>query len=168
VEIVPMEFSEHEIAFKEGRVDAVVTFDPVRTKLRNAGAHQIFDTTQIPGEIVDVLVVRDAYLQAHPDTVKRLIQAYYRGRAYMKEQPQEAAQFAAAREKITPEEFLASLEGLLLPNAPESRQMLMGQPPTLLKNAQRLAAVMREQGLLRKVVNVEALFNEKTLARFLP
>jgi NitT/TauT family transport system substrate-binding protein len=168
LEIVPLEFAEHEIAFKDGSVDAVVTYDPTRTKLRNFGARQIFDSSQIPREIVDVLVVRDAYLQAHPDTVKHLVQGYYRGRAYLKEKPQEAAKIAATRAKISPEEFLSSLDGLLLPDANESRRMLMGQPPALLKNAQTLAAVMREKGLLRKDVDLKSLFDGRTLARILP
>jgi NitT/TauT family transport system substrate-binding protein len=168
IEIVPMEFSEQETAFKEGRVDAVVTYEPTRTKLRNFGARQIFDSSQIPKEIVDVLVMRDAYLQAHPDSVKHLVQGYYRARAYFKEKPQEAAKIAAIRAKITPEEFLSSLDGLLLPEASESREMLMGQPPALLKNAQSLAAVMREKGLLRKDVDIKAMFDERALARILP
>lgn len=168
LEIVPMEFSEHEAAFKEGRVDAVVTYDPIRTKLRNFGARQIFDSTRIPKEIVDVLVVRNAYLQAHPDTVRHLVQGYYRARTYLKEKPLEVAQITAARAKISPEEFLASLQGLLLPEAVESRRMLIGQPPLLLKNAQTLAAIMREKGLLAKDVDIHALFDERTLARILP
>lgn len=168
VEIVPLEFSEHETALKQGTVDAVVTYEPTRTKLRNSGARQIFDSTQIPGEIVDVLVVRGAALQAHPENVKHLLQAYYRGRAYFKEHPQEAARIAAARAKISPEEFLSSLQGLVLPEAAESRRMLIGQPPTLLKNAQSLMAIMLEKGLLRKEVEVKALFEESTLVRLLP
>ncbi|MEI9892510.1 MAG: ABC transporter substrate-binding protein [Chthoniobacter sp.] len=121
-EIVPLEFAEHEAAFKEGSVDAVVTYEPTRTKLRNFGARQIFDSSQIPQEIVDVLVIRDSYLQAEPETVKRLLQAYYRGRLYFREKPREAARIAAARAKISPEEFLSSLDGLLLPEADESRK----------------------------------------------
>ncbi|MEI9892511.1 MAG: hypothetical protein WDN28_00945 [Chthoniobacter sp.] len=46
--------------------------------------------------------------------------------------------------------------------------MLTGQPPQLLKNAQALAAIMREKGLLRKDVDIQALFDERTLARVLP
>jgi NitT/TauT family transport system substrate-binding protein len=168
VEIVPLDPTEHETALKQGRVEAVVTYEPSLTKLRTFGARKIFDSSQIPGEIVDVVVVRDAYLQAHPDTVKHLLQAYYRGRDYFKEKPLEAAKVAAMRAKISPEEFLSSLDGLPMPDADESRRMLMGNPPALLKNAQRLAAVMREKGLLRKDVNFEALFDDRMLAPLLP
>ena len=168
LEIVPLDPTEHVAAFAQGRVDAVVAYEPSRTKLRNMGARQIFDSTQIPGEIVDVVVVRDTYLEAHPDTVKHLVQAFYRARTYFKDKPQEAAKIASLRAKISPAEFLASLEGLPLPDAAESRRMLTGQPPPLLKNAQSLAAIMREKGLLTKAVDATALFDEKALNHLLP
>lgn len=168
VQIVPLDPTEHETALKDGRVDAVVTYEPALTKLRAFGARKIFDSSQIPGEIVDVVVVRDAYLQANPKAVTHLLEAFYRGRAYFQAQPREAAVIAAARAKITPAEFLASLVGLPLPDAREARRMLVGQPPPLLKNAQALAAVMRGKGLLRKDVDPGALFDERTLARLWP
>lgn len=168
LEIVPLEFPEHEAAFRDGSVEAVVTYEPIRTKLRDLGARQIFDSSQIPKEIVDVLVVRAAYLQAHPDTVKHLVAAYYRARAYLAEKPLEAAKIAAVRGKVSPEEFLSSLDRLLLPDAQESRRVLTGQPPELLKTAEALAAVMREKGMLRPGVDPKALFDEQALLGVLP
>lgn len=168
LEIVSLNPTEHETAFEKGRVDAVVTYEPTRTKLRSFGARQIFDSSQIPGEIVDVLVVRAASLQAHPEMVTHLVQGYYRARAYFTEKPQEAAQIAAMRMKISPQEFLASLEGLFLPDEHESHRMVIGQPPTLLKTAQTIAAMMREKSLLTKDVDIKGLFGERTVARVLP
>ncbi len=168
VMIVPMDASEHESGFKQGRVDAVVTYEPTRTKLRNYGARQIFDSTQIPGEIVDVLVVRKSYLDANPEVVKRLLRDWYRALEYFKDKPQDAARIAARRVGSTPEEFLASLDGLKLPDARQARHLLVGQPPALLKTAQALSAVMREQSLLQKKVNPELLFDQNELTRVLP
>lgn len=168
VEIVPMEASEHETGFKKGSVDAVVTFDPTRTKLLKFGARQIFDSSKIPGELVDVLVVRDKFLQEHPEKVKHLIQAWYRALAYFQEKPQDASQIAATRTGTTPQEFLSSLDGLYLPDAKEVRHMLIGQPPEMLKTTQKLAAVMREQGLLQKDVDIQSLFDESMLNRVFP
>jgi len=56
-EIVNLEVNRHYSAVLEGRVDAVLTFDPVKSKLLEAGANSLFDSTQIPGEIIDVLIV---------------------------------------------------------------------------------------------------------------
>jgi NitT/TauT family transport system substrate-binding protein len=168
VEIVPLEFSEHEAAFTHGVIDAVVTYEPTRTKLRNAGAHQVFDSSQLPGEIVDVLVMRAEYVRAHPDTVQLLLQSFYRAQRDLKERPQEFVRIAAARENITPEEYRSSLALLRLLDAQESMAMLKGQPPSLLKNARSLAALMVDQKLFHKTVDVESLFDERMLDRIYP
>ena len=63
ITIVQMDASEHEHGFADGAVDAVVTFEPMRTRLRAQGARQIFSSVEIPGEIVDVLVVHESVLK---------------------------------------------------------------------------------------------------------
>jgi NitT/TauT family transport system substrate-binding protein len=168
IEIVPVEFSEDEAAFTHGIVDAVVTYEPTRTKLRNLGARQIFDSSQMPGEIVDVLVMRAEYLQAHPDSVQLLVQSFYRAQRYLKEKPQDFLRIAAARENTTPDEFRSSLALLRLLDATESRAMLTGRPPSLLKNARSLAALMVDQKLLHKTVDLESLFDERMVDRIYP
>jgi NitT/TauT family transport system substrate-binding protein len=168
VEIVPLEFSEHEAAFTHGIVDAVVTYEPTRTKLRNVGARQIFDSSQLPGEIVDVLVMRAEYVQAHPEAVQLLLRSFYRAQGYFKERPQDFLRIAAARESNTPEEFRSSLTLMRLLDAKESRAMLTGQPPPLLKIARSLATLMIDQKLLLKTVDAESLFEERTLDRIYP
>jgi len=168
VEIVPLEVSEDEAAFLHGIVDAVVTYEPTRTKLRNVGARQIFDSSQMPGEIVDVLVMRAEYLRAHPDAVQLLLRSFYRAQHYFKENPQDFLRIAAARERTTPDEFRSSLTLLRLLDANESRAMLTGQPAALLKNARSLATLMVDQNLLHKTVDVESLFDERILDRIYP
>jgi NitT/TauT family transport system substrate-binding protein len=168
VEIVPLEFSEHEAAFTHGIVDAVVTYEPTRSKLRNAGARQIFDSSQVPGEIVDVLVIRAEYARAHPEAVQLLLRGFYRAQRDFIERPQDFVRIAAARENTTPDEFRSSLALLRLLDAKESRAMLTGQSPALLKDARSLATLMIDQSLLRKTADVESLFDQRMLDRLYP
>ena len=67
VRVVPMQVQDHEQAFLKGDVDAVVTFEPVRGKLLARGAHILFDSSRLPGEIVDVVLVQGG-LSAAPST----------------------------------------------------------------------------------------------------
>jgi NitT/TauT family transport system substrate-binding protein len=168
VVVVPLEASEHESAFLQGTVDAVVTYEPTRTRLLKAGARKLFDSSQIRGEIVDVVVVRGAYLRANTDAVRLLLRAFYRGRRYFDDNPRDALRIAAARENVTPEEFSASLRLLLLPDANGSREMLMGTSPAELKNAHSLSEMMTGQELLTKAVDVDSLFDDAMLRRILP
>ncbi len=65
-------------------VKAVVTWNPlVSTILREPGANKIFDSSQIPGEIIDVLAVNTDTLAANPDFGKALVGAWYETMALM-------------------------------------------------------------------------------------
>ena len=58
VNVVHLESNEQPKAFEAGKVDGAVTFDPYRGQFLKMGAATLFDSTQIPGEIVDLVAVR--------------------------------------------------------------------------------------------------------------
>ncbi len=148
VSAVPMSVDEHERAFLENKVDAVVTFDPVRTRLLSRGAVQLFDSSQIPGEVVDVLVVRRDVLEQQPAAVKRLLHDWFRALAYLKANPNDAAERMARREGLSTPEFLAAWQLLQVPDLSENRRLLAGPQAALHEPLRRLESVMREQKLL--------------------
>jgi NitT/TauT family transport system substrate-binding protein len=168
VEIVPLEFSEQQPAFERGLVDAVVTYEPIRTKLKNTGARQIFDSTLIPGEVVDVLVVRTSYLAAHPDNARLLVDAFYRAQRYAAEKPDDFASVAAARESVKPQEFRQSMTLLHVPDAQEGPALLAGTPSPLQKQVTSLADLMIQKKLLLRPVDVASMFEPQSPRRAAP
>jgi NitT/TauT family transport system substrate-binding protein len=168
VEIVPLEFSEQQPAFERGEVDAVVTYEPVSTKLKNAGARQVFDSSLIPGEVVDVLVVRTSYVAASPDNVRLLVESFYRAQRYAGEQSDDFVRFAAARESVTPQQFRRSMALLHVLDAQEGPAMLAGRPSVLEKQMKSLADVMIQENLLRKPVDVASMFGQSPGQRAAP
>ena len=85
VSIVPSGIDEHETMFLRGDFDAVVTFEPVRTRLLTAGGHEVFDSSKIPGEIVDVLVVSGDTLERYPGKVKTILEGWFKALNYLRE-----------------------------------------------------------------------------------
>lgn len=160
VQIVSLQVSEHERAFKEGKIDAVVTFGPPRAKLLAAGAKVLFDSSQIPGEIVDVLVVRRA-IQSGGKAVQTLVNGRFRALEYLQKNPQEAASRIAPRTGVTPEQFLESLKGLRQPNLAENQRLLSKTDPTLQRSIKLLAEIMLENNLLPKAVDTEPLLDDR-------
>ena len=71
VNVVHLESNEQPGAFEKGLVDGAVTFDPYRGQFLQAGAKTLFDSTQIPGEIVDLLAVRASVVEQRPDARAR-------------------------------------------------------------------------------------------------
>lgn len=161
IKIISLGVSEHERAFKDGKVDAVVTFGSARTKLLAVGAKQLFDSSQIPGEIVDVLIVRDEVINKQPKALQALVDGRFRALDYLTKNPQDAAIRMAPRTGVTPEQFLESLKGLSSPNLEENQKLLGKTDPSLLNGVKRLSQVMLENKLLPKAVNPAPLLEDK-------
>ncbi len=65
-------------AFTTSDVQAVVTWNPlVSTILEEPNAKKVFDSSDIPGEIIDLMVVNTDTLEANPDFGKALVSAWY-------------------------------------------------------------------------------------------
>ena len=160
-DIVPlnMQLNQHEKVMMDGEADAVVTFDPVSTRLLSAGYNKLFDSSQIPGEIVDVLLVRTEFLENNPGAVEKLLSGYFRAMQYQKENFDESIQFMATREAVSPEQFKDSLKGLIIPDLAENKRMLGAGQAQLVKTFYKLMQVMQGHKLLFSPVEPEKLID---------
>ena len=165
VQIIPLEVSEHERAFKQGTVDAVITYEPVRSNLLAAGARLLFDSSKIPNEIVDVLLVRGDLLASQPTDLQALINGWFRALAYLKNNPQDAAHRIAPREGITPEQFLESLKGIRIPDVQENQKLLGKTDASLVNTIRRLSKIMVENNLLAQQVEPIRLLNDQLVKK---
>lgn len=124
VQVVPLSIAEQESAFRSGSIDAVVTFDPVRSKLLQAGAVSLFDSRQLPGEIVDVLAVDGALLTERRADLEGLLQGWFKAVDYLKQRPNEATNLMAPRLGLSPEDLRQSYQLIDIPLASESYSLL--------------------------------------------
>jgi NitT/TauT family transport system substrate-binding protein len=165
VEIVHLESNEQPNAFQKGQVDGAVTFDPYRTQLLKAGAVTLFDSTQIPGEILDLIAVRASALEQQPKAVHALLAGWFNATAYLKREPLDAARRMGVRQQASGEQFLQSLKGLHIPSREENLKMLGGTNPELVVAGEKLMALMLEAKLLRAGVKIEELLAPGPLAQ---
>jgi NitT/TauT family transport system substrate-binding protein len=164
--IVDMGIDRHASAFREGEVDAVVTFEPVRSALLREGATLLFDSSMAPGRIVDVLVVTTETLERNPEPVRQLVEGHFKAIDYLRAEPLRAATIMRPRQQLPPEEIVKAFEGVRIPDVSENHRLLSATsgPPELESNADRLMRLMVEHRLLREPVSVRGLAD----GRFLP
>ena len=168
VSIVHLESNEHPAAFEQGQVDGAVTFDPYRTQILGAGAQTLFDSTQIPGEIVDLLAVRVSVLEKNPRAVQSLLAGWFKALDYLQREPKDAAARMAVREQITGEQFLRALQGLHVPSRAENLTMLGGAAPSLVVSGRQLMTLMVDAKLLRNTFQIEGLLAPGPLQKLRP
>jgi NitT/TauT family transport system substrate-binding protein len=164
VNVVHLESNEQPSAFAKGDVDGAVTFDPYRAQFLRAGANTLFDSTQIPGEIVDLLAVRANVINEDPKALRALLTGWFDAIDYMKKEPKDAARRMGIRQQTTGEQFLEAQRGLSVPSLEENLRMLGGPKPELAVAGRRLMALMVDAKLLRSGVDIEGLLAPGPLA----
>ena len=150
--VVNLEVNEHENAFAAGAIDAVVTFEPVRTRLIAGGARVLFDSREIPNEIIDVLVVRDDTLARRSRQVRALVRGWFAALDYIKLNRAESIAIMGQREQLSAEQFDEALSGLQIPDRLENLALIGGERPKLLQTAPNLVRIMLEHGLLPRQI----------------
>ncbi len=151
VKPVYLPVDQHETAWRDGRVDAVVTFEPVKSRLLATGARVLFDSSRIPGRIVDVLVVTRQAAETRKANLRRLLAGYFRARKIMRTEPDRANRLMAPRLGVAPAVVPTLFDGIELPDLPANRRLLGGHPPPLEDTARALARLMVTNRLLTGV-----------------
>ena len=167
VRVKMVQVDEHEQSYRSGEVDAVITFDPVRQHLSALGAKTLFDSSMIPEEIVDVLVVHESRLARDPEGVEQVIEGWFRALDHLASEPLDAATKLSGRLQLAPDQVLAVYEDIVLPSAQANRELLSGDSPRLLGAALRLAQVMAANELLEHAVELDGLIDPEPLLRYL-
>lgn len=165
VNVVHLESNEQPAAFAKGQVDGAVTFDPYRIQLLRAGATTLFDSTQIPGEIVDLIAVRASVIDKRPEAIQTLLAGWFSATGYLKRNPEDAARRMGVRQQTSGEQFLKALQGLHIPSREENVKMLAGSSPELAMRGRRLMTLMLEAKLLRAELRIEDVLAPGPLIR---
>jgi NitT/TauT family transport system substrate-binding protein len=129
-------------------VDAVVAYEPYRTRLLRSGVQPIFDSTQLPGEIADVLIVPAPLAERPSAALRELAAGWFRALAHLAAQPANAAQRMAAREALTPEEFQKTLGLVEFIDRDANLRLLAGRDATLTDRLRQMAKFMAQLGML--------------------
>jgi NitT/TauT family transport system substrate-binding protein len=143
---------ESEADFNEGRVDAVVTYEPFLGRLVQGGSARVLASTRdMPGEIVDVLALRRSVIRGRGDQVRALVRAWFMALNDLHADPAAAAAVMARREGLSPEEFLRALDSTVIPDRRENLRLLgtTRTPGDLHRVADRLGEFLLRRGLAR-------------------
>ncbi len=83
VYLIRMSQGDVPAALAAGQIDAGVTWEPHLTASVKNGANLVIDSKSTPGLIVDILVLRQDVIDAHPEAVTGLVNAWNRSIAYL-------------------------------------------------------------------------------------
>lgn len=163
VEVIRVDAGRHAEAFRRGEVDALATFEPIRSRLLQEGAVELFDSTRIPGEIVDVLVAHRSALQIHRRHLADLVNAWFRALNHLEQDPVDARTIIARHTELSPEHLQQALDGVQFPSLADNCRALADQGQMLHDTTARLAEQMRKNDLLFGALELDTLFDDQVV-----
>ena len=116
------------------------------------GARVLFDSSQIPGEIVDLLVVSGDVASGQARQLDALVAGWRMATQMLRTNRSAFAAEAAAREGIDPKTFAEYLDGLSFPSMQENRLLLDEKKSPLIQTAVTMSRTMARMGLLKAAV----------------
>ncbi len=145
-------------AWRRGEIDAAVTYEPAASQIMEMGAHRLFDSSQIPDIIVDVLAVRSTLLDsAHREALRHLASAHLKGLRHINTSVDDASYQMAPRFKLPPEKVMDTFRGLVLPDIDNNIRLLSTDRPALQDSARIIADTMLKAGILRRPADLNGL-----------
>ncbi|BBN60478.1 ABC transporter substrate-binding protein [Hydrogenovibrio marinus] len=150
-------------AWKSNEVDAVITYEPTASLLKDLGAKMLFDSRQIPETIFDVLAVKTDVLENCPTVIKELVKADFDALVRMNTNLGDAIYRIANHENILPNDIKSALRGVILPSLATNRNYLR-RGSSFYRAAQTLNELMYEKGMISRLDD----FNKLLSNRYLP
>ena len=123
----------------------------------NQGYEEIFNSRQLPNEILDVLVVHNDIYERYPKRIRKLLDSWFDSVEFMKHHEDEAAAMISKRLNITPQEVINSYKGLLVLSREQNKKLLTGEQPKLESSIKNIQRVLEQNQLLVKGVDIKGL-----------
>lgn len=154
VRIIHSAESKHEELYRLNKADALITFEPFKTRLAALGARDIFNSSDIPNEIFDLLVVHEDVYQKRHGEVCYVARQWFRTLEFMQHSPQQAELSISKRLGVSVAQYRAMVGGIRTPALQENLRQLGGEHPEIVKPSNRLNEVMLKEGQLTHAVDI--------------
>jgi NitT/TauT family transport system substrate-binding protein len=160
---------EQASAFAQREIDALVTYDPTLARVRELGGRVLFDTSSIPAEISDVVIVRaDLEQDWLARRTRALLDGWFAATAYLRDEPLDAAQRLAPRLQLDAATVTAALRKTVFPDRAANGRHLAATPPGYLAVAGQLKSTLVETRELDSSAALTPLFDRRLAAALYP
>ncbi|MBP0021129.1 MAG: ABC transporter substrate-binding protein [Cyanobacteria bacterium SBLK] len=168
VKQLTVEANEQERIFANREIDALITSEPYISNLQNQGGKIIFDSQQMPREIIDLIIGHKDLNNKFRKELQILVKGWFQALQYIQNHPDDAMRRMAERQGISTEQFSKSLEGLSFVNLQENQALLSGKNPELYEGVQQLSALLIGENLMKQTVIPNTLFDDSIVKNIKP
>jgi len=160
VNFINMTISDAGASFIAGNLDAAELWEPFLSKAVTEGKGKLLvDSSQYPGLIADLLVMREDFVANRPEDAQKVAAAWFDAVEYYYENPEESIQIIADKAGITVEEMEQGLAGFPLFTLEQNLKAFeKGDGFTsLLYTANENAKFLKDLGFIDEIPDLEGL-----------
>lgn len=160
---IDLPVNQHTEAWSRGEVDASVCYEPTASVIENLGGVRLFDSSDIPETIFDVLVVTRQTADRNSRGVRDLVRGHFTGLQHLVRSMHDSMYRIATRQRISPDEVRAALASVMLPDLAANQRYLRASGP-IETMAGSLSHLMLAEGMIDRNPGIQRLSD----ASFLP
>lgn len=163
VRTVEMGSGDAGAAFVAGQLDAAVTWEPwLSMASQRPGGHVLVSSREYPGIIVDVLTLRQDFIEAHPEAVVGLTKAWNEAVEYYRQNPEEGARIMAKALDLSLEEFTEMAAGVRFYGKDENLAYFQRDAQSSVYQIARLAQQFwLERGVMEAPVDLDVFITDR-------
>lgn len=159
VEIVNIDTADQFDAWSDREIDALVTYEPTRSRLMDQGAVELFSSKSIPNEILDVIVVKEHTINAYRGALVALVGGLDRATSAYRRDPEATTQIMARRQAMSVERFSRAMAGVELFDLSANLDMMTGENRQLLDALEKQCRAMTKAGMLVGTPDLQRLID---------
>lgn len=164
VKIQEMTAGDAGAAFVAGKLDAAVTWEPWLTKAsQRPGGHVLVTSKDFPGTIVDVITLRQDFVQKHPDAVVGLTKAWFKAIDFWRNNPEEGNKIMAKALGLSEEEIKDMVKGVRFLGKEENLNLFSKKedPKSIYALTNLATGFWQKQGIMDKNTDLTKLIDSK-------
>jgi NitT/TauT family transport system substrate-binding protein len=165
VKFVNIKVQDCPAAMLSKQVDAAVVWEPSLSKILKEvkGSKNIFDSSDVPGAIPDLLVFKSEVVETRGDEVQKIINAWFEAIDWWRANPKEAVKIMAARTDTPVADYEAFIKGTRIFSAPEAAAAMQksSKPTSLYVSGESVAQFLLKAKQIPAVPDYAAAIEPK-------
>jgi len=165
IKLVNVAVSDWALHFKEKTVDALVCFNPIASTLLNQyNANILFSSSEIPYEIIDVVIVSESFYAKHKPSITAILKAWFDSIEFQSKNIADAATIITKAKNISVKNYELGLQGLFTPDLKQNKSIFDPKSKNnIYKYSQVIVDFMLSNRLLSRRINTTEAFQSELL-----
>ncbi len=152
VNITNMSEGDATAALVGGSIDAASIFDPQMSKAaKESGGKVIFSSKDLPGELSDILIIKDSIVKDRADEVQGIVDAWYQVQDKYNKNSDSVVDLISPKAELTNDEFYSLLDGIDIATKDYNKEVFANSGEKMISLVTKVANFLKDADCIESV-----------------